>query len=78
MNVARIQCNIVFAGSRWDCQWPDSWVLLISSSFHCMLQFSEINPKLTEEVSYVCDRWKAGYVISTRNGLVGFFWNGLL
>jgi len=43
-----------------------------------MLQFSEINPKLTEEVSYVCDRWKAGYVISTRNGLVGFFWNGLL
>jgi hypothetical protein len=38
-----------------------------------MLQFSEITPKLTEEVLYVCERWKAGYAISTRNRLVVFF-----
>ena len=37
-----------------------------------MLQFSEITPKLNEEVVYVRERCNAGYAISTRNGLVGF------
>jgi hypothetical protein len=37
-----------------------------------MLQFSQITPKLSEEFLYVCERWKAGCVISTRNGSVGF------